>query len=123
MMDDRPDRWRRFYASLTGMGRFRLLLGIFLLFAPAPLVHDLAFRRPFLFYRVLWWSIGFGSLAVASAEVFDREDEELGLDGFADAVQSVVNRPLLQAHASLLERVRRFGPQTDDQTLLLMRRR
>ena len=30
--------------------------------------------------------------------------------------------PLTQAHASLLDTVRRFGSQTDDQTLLLMRR-
>ena len=56
-------------------------------------------------------------------EVFDRQGEELGLDGFAEALRSVADRPLMEAHASLLDTVRRFGSQTDDQTLLLMRRR
>jgi sigma-B regulation protein RsbU (phosphoserine phosphatase) len=56
-------------------------------------------------------------------EVFDRNEQELGLDHFADAVRSVADRPVMDAHASLFETVRRFGPQTDDQTLLLIRRR
>ena len=56
-------------------------------------------------------------------EVFDRQGQELGLDGFAEALRLVADRPLMQAHASLLDTVRRFGSQTDDQTLLLMRRR
>src|SRR5437763_16915646 len=72
MPDRRELEWRKFYASLPAMGRFRLLLGIFLLFAPAALLHDLAFHRPVPFYRVVWWSIGVGLLAVASAEILGR---------------------------------------------------
>ena len=72
MPDRRELEWRKFYASLTAMGRFRLLLGIFLLFAPAALLHDLAFRRPVPFYRVAWWSVGVGLVAVASAEILGR---------------------------------------------------
>jgi len=72
MPDRRELEWRKFYASLAAMGRFRLLLGIFLLFAPAALLHDLAFHRPVPFYRVVWWSIGVGLVAVASAEILGR---------------------------------------------------
>jgi hypothetical protein len=72
MPDRRELEWRKFYASLPAMGRFRLLLGIFLLFAPAALLHDLAFHRPVPFYRVAWWSIGVGLVAVASAEILGR---------------------------------------------------
>ena len=64
--------WRKFYASLPGAGRLRLLVGIFLLFAPAPFLHDLAFHRPIPFYRVAWWSVGIGLIAVASAEILGR---------------------------------------------------
>jgi hypothetical protein len=56
-------------------------------------------------------------------EVFDRRGAELGLDGFAEAVRSAADRPLKEAHAFLLGVARRFGPQSDDQTLLLIRRR
>src|SRR5262245_16030609 len=72
MPDSRGLEWRKFYASLPAMGRFRLLFGIFLLFAPAALLHDLAFHRPVPFYRVAWWSIGVGLVAVASAEILGR---------------------------------------------------
>lgn len=72
MSDRRGLEWRKFYASLPAKGRLRLLLGIFLLFAPAPFLHDLAFHRPIPFYRVIWWSVGVGVVAVASAEIFGR---------------------------------------------------
>jgi hypothetical protein len=82
-----PDRagleWRRFYASLSAMGRFRLLFGIFLLFAPAALLHDLAFRRPVPFYQVAWWSIGVGLVAVASAEILGRARRLVWIIAFA----------------------------------------
>src|SRR5262245_24230151 len=72
MPDSRELEWRKFYASLPAIGRFRLLIGIFLLFAPAAFLHDLAFHRPVPFYRVAWWSIGIGLVAVASAEILGR---------------------------------------------------
>src|SRR5262245_26029934 len=72
MPDRRELEWRKFYASLPAIGRFRLLLGIFLLFAPAPFLHDLAFHRPVPFYRVVWWSVGVGLTAVAAADIAGR---------------------------------------------------
>jgi serine phosphatase RsbU (regulator of sigma subunit) len=76
--------------------------------------------------RELEWRKFYASLAAVTdglTEVFDRQGQELGLDGFAEAFRSVARRPLMEAHAVLLDTVRRFGAQTDDQTLLLMRRR
>jgi hypothetical protein len=72
MPDRRGIEWRKFYASLPSKGRYRLLLGVFLLFAPAPFLHDLTFRRPVPFYQVVWWCIGIGLVAVASAEILGR---------------------------------------------------
>ncbi len=72
MPDRRGIEWRKFYASLPIKGRLSLLLGVFLLFAPAALLHDLAFRRPVPFYRVAWWGVGTGLVAVASAEILGR---------------------------------------------------
>ncbi len=72
MPDRRGIEWRKFYASLSTKGRLGLLLGVFLLFAPAALLHDLAFHRPVPFYRVAWWAVGVGMVAVASAEILGR---------------------------------------------------
>ena len=72
MPNRRGIEWRKFYASLATVGRLRLLLGVFLLFAPAALLHDLAFHRPVPFYQVAWWCIGTGLIAVASAEILGR---------------------------------------------------
>ena len=69
MADRRTLEWQKFYASLSSRGRFTLLLGAFLLFAPAAFYQDLAFHRPVPFYQVIWWAVGLGLIAVASAEI------------------------------------------------------
>jgi hypothetical protein len=54
-------------------------------------------------------------------EVFDAKDRDFGLDGIKEALASSANRPLADIASHLLERVRAFGAQLDDQTLLLIR--
>lgn len=59
-------------------------------------------------------------------EVFDAKDRDLGLEGIkqvlaAAASASSNDRPLADIASQLLERARQFGPQLDDQTLLLIR--
>jgi hypothetical protein len=54
-------------------------------------------------------------------EVFDAEDRDFGLDGIKQALASSADRPLADIARHLLERVRAFGAQLDDQTLLLIR--
>ncbi len=58
-------------------------------------------------------------------EVFDAKDRDFGLEGIkevlASASASSTDRPLADIASDLLERVRGFGPQLDDQTLLLIR--
>src|SRR5262245_18541756 len=70
--DRRGIEWRKFYASLSTTGRSRLLLGVFLLFGPAALLHDLGFHRPVPFWHVAWWGLGSGMLAVESAGILGR---------------------------------------------------
>jgi len=54
-------------------------------------------------------------------EVFDAAGDDFGESRFIAAVASHGKRPLAEMHAALLAEVRRFGPQDDDQTLLLIR--
>jgi sigma-B regulation protein RsbU (phosphoserine phosphatase) len=60
-------------------------------------------------------------------EVFDAKDRDFGLEGIkqvlasASASASNTDRPLADIASDLLERVRGFGAQLDDQTLLLIR--
>ena len=54
-------------------------------------------------------------------EVFDAKDRDFGLDGIKQALASSANRPLADIATHLLDRVRAFGAQLDDQTLLLIR--
>lgn len=54
-------------------------------------------------------------------EVFDAKDREFGLDGVKQVLASSGDRPLTEIATQLLERAREFGPQLDDQTLLLIR--
>src|SRR5262249_616201 len=72
MADHRELEWRKFYASLPAIGRVRLLLGLFFPFSPSALLPHLSFHRPVPFSRVVWWSIGVGLVAVASAEILGR---------------------------------------------------
>jgi hypothetical protein len=54
-------------------------------------------------------------------EVFDAEERDFGLDGIKQVLASSADRPLADIASHLLERVRAFGAQLDDQTLLLIR--
>jgi hypothetical protein len=57
-------------------------------------------------------------------EVFDAKDRDFGLEGIKEELASSASsadRPLADIASRLLERARAFGPQLDDQTLLLIR--
>jgi len=56
-------------------------------------------------------------------EVRDARGEEFGEGRLAEALRAHAGRPLPEIHAAMLGAVRRFGPQQDDQTLLLLRAR
>jgi serine phosphatase RsbU (regulator of sigma subunit) len=55
-------------------------------------------------------------------EVFDRQDREFGLDAVKAHLAAHADRPLREIAGSLLEAAAAHGAQTDDQTLLLVRR-
>jgi len=54
-------------------------------------------------------------------EVFDRHDTEFGIERLKNVVASHATRPLSEAFQAVVAEVRRHGPQTDDQSLLLVR--
>lgn len=54
-------------------------------------------------------------------EVFDRNGEEFGLERIKAIVAERHDRPLAEIEAAILDAARAFGPQEDDQTLLLAR--
>lgn len=54
-------------------------------------------------------------------EVFDRSDVEFGLSGVTGILRSRATEPLPAIADALRDAVRSHGPQTDDQTLLLLR--
>ncbi|MDA1306977.1 MAG: SpoIIE family protein phosphatase, partial [Acidobacteria bacterium] len=55
-------------------------------------------------------------------EVFDRRDRELGREGLhRDLEQTGPAATLEEIEAALFEVCRRFGAQTDDQTVLVLR--
>jgi sigma-B regulation protein RsbU (phosphoserine phosphatase) len=56
-------------------------------------------------------------------EVRSAQGEEFGEERMAEALRANAGRPLPEIHAAILGVVRRFGPQVDDQTLLLIRAR
>ena len=56
-------------------------------------------------------------------EVFDARDREFGLEGVKRVLIETSGRPLPEVRDRLLSQVRAQGPQLDDQTLLLVRRR
>lgn len=55
-------------------------------------------------------------------EVFNAQGAEFGLEGAERALARSADQPLDQAAAALVAAVQSFGPQTDDQTVLLVRR-
>ncbi len=54
-------------------------------------------------------------------EVFAKDGEEFGQERIDRLVTEHADRPLREIHDAVLSAVRAFGPQTDDQTLLLAR--
>ncbi len=54
-------------------------------------------------------------------EVFDSEERELGLEEFKTALAACAEKPLPQIYQELRTRALKFGKQTDDQTMLLIR--
>jgi len=56
-------------------------------------------------------------------EVFDGHDREFGIDRAKALLASHANRPLADVANALVAAARAHGPQLDDQTLLLIRRR
>jgi serine phosphatase RsbU (regulator of sigma subunit) len=64
-------------------------------------------------------------LAIVSdgfTETFDSKGGEFGLTGIEEIVQKAGNKALSEISAELRVRVREYGEQTDDQTILLVRR-
>ena len=64
-------------------------------------------------------------LAIVSdgfTETFDSKGREFGLTGIEEIVQSARSKELREISAELRARVREYGEQRDDQTILLVRR-
>jgi serine phosphatase RsbU (regulator of sigma subunit) len=55
-------------------------------------------------------------------EVFDAQDRELGLPWAQQVLVAHHDRPLPEIAERLLTEARHYGPQLDDQTVLLIRR-
>ncbi|MGA9530057.1 MAG: PP2C family protein-serine/threonine phosphatase [Terriglobales bacterium] len=55
-------------------------------------------------------------------EVFDSSEREIGMEDFKSALSACAERPLPQIYAELRARTLKFGKQSDDQTMLLIRR-
>lgn len=55
-------------------------------------------------------------------EVFDSEEKEIGMEEFKTALANCADKPLHEIYEELRARTLRFGKQTDDQTILLIRR-
>jgi serine phosphatase RsbU (regulator of sigma subunit) len=54
-------------------------------------------------------------------EVFDRRDHEYGIEALKRALAAGATRPLPELFDAMVADVRRYGPQLDDQSLLLVR--
>jgi len=55
-------------------------------------------------------------------EVADSAERELGMEDFKAALAGCAEKPLPEIYRELRERTLKFGKQTDDQTMLLIRR-
>jgi serine phosphatase RsbU (regulator of sigma subunit) len=64
-------------------------------------------------------------LAIVSdgfTETFNSKGREFGMTGIEEIVHGARNRELREISAELRSRVREYGEQRDDQTILLVRR-
>jgi serine phosphatase RsbU (regulator of sigma subunit) len=70
--------------------------------------------------------VGPGDLLVVATdgvlEVCDRSEEEFGIERVEGAIAANAHAPLPQLATTILASARAFGKQTDDQTLLMIRR-
>lgn len=55
-------------------------------------------------------------------EVFDGQEREIGIEEFKIALAGCAEKPLREIYEDLRTRTLKFGKQTDDQTMLLIRR-
>ena len=55
-------------------------------------------------------------------EVFNSKGEEIGMDTFKSMLLACAEKPLPEIYQELRSRTLHFGPQTDDQSMLLLRR-
>jgi phosphoserine phosphatase RsbU/P len=55
-------------------------------------------------------------------EVFDSKEREIGLEEFKSMLRSRAEKPLPEIYRELRSETMKFGKQTDDQTMLLIRR-
>jgi hypothetical protein len=55
-------------------------------------------------------------------EVFDKKDREIGMDEFKAMLQSCAEKALPEIYRELRASTMKYGRQTDDQTMLLIRR-
>jgi hypothetical protein len=55
-------------------------------------------------------------------EVSDRQEEEFGIERLEQTIEANARRPLPELTQAILDKARAFGKQTDDQTLLVIRR-
>lgn len=55
-------------------------------------------------------------------EVFNKEEQEIGMQDFKSALAACAEKPLPDIYRELRARTLKFGKQTDDQTMLLIRR-
>jgi len=55
-------------------------------------------------------------------EVADSKEREMGMEDFKSAFAACAEKPLPEIYQELRARTLKFGKQTDDQTMLLIRR-
>jgi hypothetical protein len=71
-------------------------------------------------------AVGAGDLLVVATdgvlEVCDRSQEEFGIERLEQVIEANAQQPLTELVSTVLSKARAFGTQTDDQTLLVIRR-
>ena len=55
-------------------------------------------------------------------EIFDSKEKEIGMEDFKAMLLGCVEKPLPEIYSDLRARTMKFGKQTDDQTMLLLRK-
>ena len=128
------------YATFTGLRLGADGSVFYALAASPPLVHWQADGRPVSQYEEPQFPIGLlpvsefeghrlevrpGDLLVVATdgilEVCDKLENEFGTDRLKSVIAANANNPLPKLAARLLQAVRAFGPQVDDQTILVVR--